>query len=169
MGLFAKLLTVPVVLAATTFYYTRGVEEIDIKQGSLIDITGNHPYKDSFRIQMNKKIEVKNFTTKFFETNVFQPEKIVLSLFLDGKSKSSNFEVGSKNLIWTVLSKNENEILMKWSRDKYEGNSYYSVDENNGLVFGSTINFKADGIAGFLHKTYARILLKGAYNLLNKE
>ena len=100
MKLLKTIVPVISLFIGATYMYTKDVEEIQVLPGSLIDLKENYPYKDSFKMQLNKKTNVKDFTTQFFQTDAFKLEKLILTIFTNPKPTSTNFDVGNEHLMF---------------------------------------------------------------------
>ena len=59
-GKFFFIASIPIFGYITALFYSRGVEKLEIPKGSQMDIT-TAPYKDCFRIVIEKPIDIVEF------------------------------------------------------------------------------------------------------------
>jgi len=98
------------------------------------------------------ELYVHDFAKYFFTCKLFSSfEKPVLSLVLKTILKSPGhdtevlayrafkFKVGDKVMVWKVISREHNEILMKWEVGNLSGTTWFYIPrDENVLVFGSS-------------------------------
>ncbi|KAL0486057.1 hypothetical protein AKO1_001727 [Acrasis kona] len=151
-----------------------------LSRSKLIDAEGmldrqESEYKDSFAIpfaQKDTKVDVLKLVQAFYTSPLFKLERFIIKIIADVKTsdeqiKKSNFNVGDEVLIWKVVNRTQDEVLLHWSYKGFEGSTWFKV--NNGeLKFGSGLPIKVGFVSTALHQIYSRLLLFGAKRNLNK-
>ena len=70
-------------------------------------------------------------------------EKPLLKLIFSLKEPKSldkcEFYVGEKVLLWKVVHRGRDEILFEWQSGKFRGFTWFHVNQNQLLMFGSSI------------------------------
>merc|ERR1711892_1392632 len=116
-------------------------------------------YKDAYKIALPPRYRllkntgsvdelfVYDFARNFFTSKVFssfegpclefmsksQPDRQVLGY------RAFKFKVGDKVMVWKVISRENNEILMKWEMGNLSGTTWFYIpSDENVLVFGSS-------------------------------
>jgi len=116
-------------------------------------------YKDAYKIALPPRYRllkntgsvdelfVYDFARNFFTSKVFssfegpclefmsksQPDRQVLEY------RAFKFKVGDKVMVWKVISRENNEILMKWEMGNLSGTTWFYIpSDENVLVFGSS-------------------------------
>ena len=108
-------------------------------------------YADTFVVELPQRtalsgvpVTVSDLTRSFFKNKVFcSLEKPLLKLIFSLKEPKSldkcEFYVGEKVLLWKVVHRGRDEILFEWQSGKFRGFTWFHVNQNQLLMFGSSI------------------------------
>jgi len=113
-------------------------------------------YADTFVVHLPKRIafsgdpvNVSDLTKSFFNCKVFSYfEKPFLKLAFRLKEpqlESSKFLPGEKILLWKVAYHTHDEILLEWQHGQFNGFTWFHVNQNQVLMFGSSIGHSGLG------------------------
>ena len=107
-------------------------------------------YADTFIVELPKRIAysgvpvtVQDVTKSFFNSKVFSNfEGPLLRLIFSLKKPElgkSEFYLGEKILLWKVCYRSNDEILLEWQSGNFRGLTWFHVNKNQVLMFGSSI------------------------------
>jgi len=123
---------------------------------------GTKEYKDAYQVQLprqfklvqgtgsSKEISVVDLARAFFTCRVFErAEKPILRRLTQVTSECSDvklvnykafkFKEGDQYLVWRVIDKDMNEILLQWEYGGLKGTTWFCVPvRDNTLLFGSS-------------------------------
>eukprot|EP00092_Neocalanus_flemingeri_P060933 GFUD01073156.1.p1 GENE.GFUD01073156.1~~GFUD01073156.1.p1 ORF type:complete len:244 (+),score=35.31 GFUD01073156.1:73-804(+) len=135
------------------------VRQVAVPSQSLLE------YKDAYKITLPPRFKllkntgsleelyVQEFARSFFTCKIFNAfERPLLTVGLKRaldkdaltndevlKYKAFKFKVRDKVLVWKVISREHNEILMKWEVGNLSGTTWFYIpSDENVLVFGSS-------------------------------
>ncbi|ETW00708.1 hypothetical protein H310_07265 [Aphanomyces invadans] len=133
---------------------------------------------DVYQTTLSKPVSVELAAKAFFQSPVFQAERVILRLAGAGSTTDAEidamaFKEGEHVATFRVLETKENEVLFCWDEsDAVNGHSWLAVtDSGHTLLFGSTIRNRSAFIRWVtpLHLVYAQIVLASARYQLERS
>jgi len=143
------------------------VKQVNVPRHSLLDKYSpkSKEYKDAYKIELPARFKllkntgsvnelyVHDFARHFFTSKIFQNlERPILLGSLSVLTKGSytaddsvlnygafKFKKNDSILLWKVINRENNEILMKWEVGSVSGTSWFCIPKDeNALLFGSS-------------------------------
>merc|ERR1712127_1056644 len=124
-------------------------------------------YRDAFKISLpphyrllkntgsQHELRVHDFVKQFFDSKIFRRfEGPLIKKFLkdDGiddqrmiKIKAFRFALGDEYLVWRVVARERDEVLLRWEVAGFHGCTWFYIPHNeNAMVFGSSFPLPLD-------------------------
>ena len=107
-------------------------------------------YADTFVVELPKRVAfsgvpvtVSDVTRSFFNSKVFSNFEVPLLRLIFSLKKpelgKSEFYLGEKISLWKVSYRSNDEILLEWQSGNFHGLTWFHVNRNQVLMFGSSI------------------------------
>ncbi|RHY02570.1 hypothetical protein DYB26_002293 [Aphanomyces astaci] len=175
-GLAKVSLVAAAVTAAIVSFATRKVASTPLSSlysSNLIARFVSTPdqHVDVYQVTLSKPTSVEHFAKAFFQSPVFQVERVMLSLAgaaktTDAEIDAMTFASGDHVATFRVIESKQDEILFCWDdTEAWNGHSWVAVKDNgHTLLFGSTLRNRRAFIRRVtpLHLMYAQIVLASA-------
>jgi len=175
------------------------VKQIKVPQYTLLHKykpkDGGKEYKDAYSIELPRRfklvqgsgakqqISAVDVACAFFTSNVFsRAEKPLLKRLTEFRRRADQteekllrlqayrFEVGDEYLVWRVVERDLNEILLTWEFKGVKGTTWFYVPyRDNTIVFGSSFSSPASlqspALQDFVFNSPKQLFIEGSRNL----
>ena len=107
-------------------------------------------YADTFVVPLPNRVAFSNIqitatdvATAFFRSQVFSiGEKPLLKLVFSLKEPELKFFLGERILLWSVIERSRDEVLLEWSSGNFRGLTWFHISpDQRYLMLGSSIGY----------------------------
>jgi len=197
MGLFkiAVVSAIGVYSVRSVYRVNQFVKQVNVPRHSLLDKYSQKPnnkykeYKDAYKIDLPPRFKllkntgsvnelyVHDFARNFFTCKIFcNIERPIIKLISRDYAADDTvlnygafkFQTKDKILLWRVISREKNEILMKWEFGGGSGTTWFCIPrDENCLLFGSSILIPKtnDGKEEVYHKESKQLFIDASRTL----
>lgn len=143
------------------------------KPEKLLNETDN-AYLDAFVLPTKHDVkDVKQYARAFYTSRIFKFERFIIKHLIgaemtDEQINSSEFNVGDEILIWKVVKRENNQVLLNWSYGSVTGSTWLKV-ENGKYKFGSGLSHSVGLLPTIAHQIYSRLLLNSAVSKMKRS
>ncbi len=112
--------------ASFAIFTTAALRSTSIKPEGLLG-AAETPYKDSYSIaKKSNENDITNYARAFYTSPLFKVERFILKYGLgysttDELILKSDFNIGDKVLLWEVVGKTHNEVILRFRHNNFSG------------------------------------------------